>query len=60
MTHVPALVALIDNAVTRWRKYRIDRRTRREIEGLPRNLRKDIGWPDPLPDRHARRFITGE
>ena len=60
MTHAPAIFALVDNAVTRWRKYRADMRTRRAIEGLPRRLRKDIGWPDTLPDRHARRFLSGE
>lgn len=59
MTHSPILSALIDNAVIRWRRYRADMRTRRAIEGLPRSVRKDIGWPDTLPDRHARRFLDG-
>lgn len=33
-----------------WRRRRLRQRTRMIIEGLPADIRKDIGWPDPLPD----------
>ncbi len=38
-----------------WRQWRRARHTRRIIDGLPRRIRKDIGWPDDLPHRHRNR-----
>lgn len=34
-----------------WRRRRTARRTRAIVESLPADIRKDIGWPDPMPDR---------
>ena len=30
-------------------------RTERLMNSLPEELRRDIGWPERLPDRHSRR-----
>lgn len=32
--------------LARWRAVRLDSRTRRILSELPRDIRKDIGWPD--------------
>ncbi|NRC56777.1 DUF1127 domain-containing protein [Mesorhizobium sediminum] len=41
----------MEDAVTQFRSFNERRRTRRAIDGLSAHLRKDIGWPDGLPDR---------
>ena len=52
---LPAFITLVEGASSRWRGYRSKARTRRAIDGLSHHLRKDIGWPDPLPERPRRR-----
>jgi hypothetical protein len=43
---------IFGDAIVRWRNHRAEVKTRRVIEGLPRQIRKDIGWPEALPDRN--------
>ena len=59
MPDTPAIFGFVDSALARWRRYRSDLRNRRAIDGLSHHLRKDIGWPDPLPDRNHRRSPAG-
>jgi hypothetical protein len=54
MPRTPLLLALVEDAVTQFRSFNERRRTRRAIDGLSAHLRKDIGWPDGLPDRQRR------
>ncbi len=58
MPRTPILLALVEDAVTQFRSFNERRGTRRAIDGLSPHLRKDIGWPDGLPDRE-RRFPSG-
>ena len=37
-------------ALDGWRARRVRWRTQRIMEGLPAGTRKDIGWPDALPE----------
>lgn len=46
-----AFMLLVESALDGLRR----RAARRQIEGLPHRLRKDIGWPDAMPCRHVRR-----
>ncbi len=58
MPRTPILLALVEDAVTQFRSFNERRRTRRAIDGLSPHLRKDLGWPDALPDRQ-RRVLPG-
>lgn len=49
------ILMLVDDVIARWRCYRNDARTRRIVSNLPPQIRKDIGWPDVLPDHGGRR-----
>lgn len=60
MFRTQAVLGFVDEMFVRWRRYRAEVRTRRAIGGLSHHMRKDIGWPDPLPDRHGRRSSSGE
>ena len=60
MSKTPAFLVLFEDVFARWRAYRAEIRTRRAISGLSPHMRKDIGWPDALPDRHRRRTPPGE
>ncbi len=52
MSLTPDFVTMVGDTIARWRSYRSSARTRQIVEGLPRHIRKDIGWPDTtLPDR---------
>lgn len=59
MSIIPAFTLAVGAAINRWRAWRAEVHTRRAIAALPHHLRKDIGWPDPLPD-HRRRVPPGE
>lgn len=52
MSFTSTFTLLVETALDGFRR-RVARRT---IEGLPPRLRKDIGWPDPLPRCHPRRL----
>lgn len=57
MTIIPAFTAGARRAVARFHAWRLRARTRRIVSGLPRHIRKDIGWPDTtLPDRPDPRW----
>ncbi|MCO5730203.1 hypothetical protein [Rhizobium sp. SSA_523] len=43
--HVTALLSPLLSAFEQWRTTRTRARTLREIEALPFDVRKDIGWP---------------
>jgi len=57
MAEHPAFLVFMDSALARWRRHRREVRTRRAIAELPHHMRKDIGWPDALPDRPARQTL---
>lgn len=57
MPRSPIVVTLIEDALARWRDHRSQARTRQAIANLSEHMRKDIGWPDPLPDRRIRRGL---
>lgn len=44
--HRPALFDSFARFVGRYREIRAAARTERIVGALPRNIRKDIGWPD--------------
>jgi hypothetical protein len=46
MSYTESFAAGLRRPLIRMRAAWIARRTRLAIEGLPENLRKDIGWPD--------------
>ena len=57
MTTIPALVAEVRQAYSRFHAWRARSRTRRIVSRLPHYIRKDIGWPDTiLPERPDRRW----
>ena len=47
--------AIFEDVYARWRSHRAAQRTRRAIADLPTHIRKDIGWPDPVPAPRGRR-----
>ncbi|RYC23683.1 hypothetical protein [Ciceribacter ferrooxidans] len=50
-----ALAAPFASAATQLRRWQNRRRTERALEGMPLDLRKDIGWPSAAPpERRAR------
>ncbi len=50
-----ALAAPFVSAATQLRGWQNRRRTERALEGMPLDLRKDIGWPSPAPQERAAR-----
>lgn len=56
MPSTPAFIAAIEDVVARWRSHRRLSRTRRIVSDLPRHIRKDIGWPEAVPDRRDPRW----
>ena len=34
--------------------------TQRTIDGLPKDLRKDLGWPDRYLEQHKTEYCNGE
>lgn len=54
MHRSPLIFAFVEDTIGRWRAYRQNMKARRLIDNLPPQLRKDIGWPDALPDRARR------
>lgn len=60
MPDTTSILGFADSMLARWRRHRADMRTRRAIDSLSHHMRKDIGWPDPLPDRVQRRWPAGE
>ena len=57
MSTTPGLFVVVEDVFARWRAYRETVRTRRIVSNLPRHIRKDIGWPESAPDRHAPRWL---
>ncbi|MEO3389126.1 hypothetical protein [Mesorhizobium sp. CAU 1741] len=51
-----AFLGFVEDVVARWRSHRESVRTRNIVAGLSPQMRKDIGWPDSLPDRARRRL----
>jgi hypothetical protein len=58
MSITPAFIIAVRQTIARWHAWRETARTRRIVSGLPRHIRKDIGWPDTvLPDRRDTRWL---
>ena len=51
----PSIFRTIARYAGKIRTMRNDIRTERFLNSLPAELRKDIGWPDILAERRARR-----
>ncbi len=51
----PALFRAVGRYAASLRAMRDEIRTERMLNTLPPSIRKDIGWPDNYPVRHARR-----
>ena len=54
MSFTSAMLTFVEDGLARWRRHRAEARTRRALAGLSHHMRKDIGWPDPVPDRRRR------
>ncbi|WP_416796725.1 hypothetical protein [Ciceribacter azotifigens] len=50
-----ALTAPLASAATQLRRWHDRRRTERALEGMPLDLRKDIGWPSAIPQQRPAR-----
>lgn len=54
---IAALAAPFASAASRLRGWQNRRRTERALEGLPLDLRKDIGWPSAGPQERPVRSL---
>ena len=52
MPRSPLVLSLFEDAIARWRAYRVTAQTRHIVSNLSPQMLKDIGWPDNLPGRH--------
>ncbi|RCW28710.1 hypothetical protein DFR48_101728 [Ciceribacter lividus] len=52
-----ALAAPLGSAATQLRRWQNRRRTERALEGMPLDLRKDIGWPSAGPQERPVRSM---
>ncbi len=48
-------LGMVGRIAADWRAWRDEVRTENLINGLPHNIRKDIGWPDMHASRLSRR-----
>ncbi len=51
----PSIFRTLARYAGKFRTMRNEIRTERYLNSLPADLRKDIGWPDILTERRARR-----
>lgn len=49
------LTAPLASAAMQLRRWHDSRRTERALEGMPLDLRKDIGWPSAAPQQRPER-----
>jgi len=52
-----ALTAPLASTATQLRRWHDRRRTERALEGMPLDLRKDIGWPSAAPQQRPGRNL---
>ena len=50
-----SVYSALSHLAAEWRTAREEARTRRAIESLPKEIQKDIGWPDSHSIRLAAR-----
>lgn len=53
--HARSLLGMVSRIAADWRTWREEVRTETLLNGLPHQIRKDIGWPDAHASSLSRR-----